>query len=56
MLKLKLGRIAREKISLLEPLNDDEIDTITLERLAEMIERYKETIRECKKHFQMHVA
>ena len=56
MLKLKLVRIAREKAALLEPLDDDEIDGITPEDLAEMIEGYEETIRECKKHFQMHVA
>lgn len=55
-LKLKLERIAREKAQLLEPLDDEEIDGITPEDLAEMIEGYDEVIQECKKHFKMHTA
>lgn len=56
MLKLRLDRIAKEKADLLDQLDDDEIDGITPEDLAEQIEGYDEVILECKKHFEMHVA
>ena len=56
LLKLKLDRIAREKAELLSGLDPEEIDGITPEDLAEQIEGYDEIIRECRKHFDMHVA
>ena len=54
--KLNLDRIAREKSQLLDGLADDEVMEITPERLVEEIERHNETLRECKKHIEMHIA
>ena len=45
-----------KKAQLLTGLADDKLTEITPEMLVEEIEGYSKTIRECKKHIEMHVA
>ena len=49
-------RLAKQKAELLSSLDDDEVDGITPEDLAEMIEGYDEVMSECRKHIEMHTA
>ena len=56
LLKLKLARFAKQKAQLLDTLDDNEIDGVTPEDLAEAMEGYDEVIKECKKHVEIHTA
>ena len=54
LLKVKLARFVKQKAELLANLDDEDIDGVTPDDLAEAIEGYNELINECKKHAKMH--
>ena len=56
MAKKAVSYLTREKAQLLDGLANDELAEIAPQMLAEEIEGYNETICECKKHIEMHVA